>query len=86
MASSRYVECDLINAADGRKIRSVRLSVVPQRGDEFDLDLGPNHIGTALYRIMGVRYHVQPRKVRVARLRRGKDDLIGVSVFVTQVG
>jgi hypothetical protein len=68
------IECDLINAADGQKFRTVRLSAVPQAGDELDLDLGERH--QAVYRVVRVRYHVRPRKlVRI-------DDIIGVSIFL----
>jgi hypothetical protein len=68
------IECDLINAADGRKLRMVRLSEVPRVGDELDLDFGERNQG--LYRVVAVRYHIRPRKlVRT-------DDIIGVSVFI----
>lgn len=70
------IECDLINAVDGQKLRTVRLSVVPRIGEELDLDFGENQRG--ILRVVQVRYHIRPRKlVRT-------DDIIGVSVFVAQ--
>lgn len=68
------IECDLINAADGQKIRTVRMSAVPRVGDELDLDFGSDQQG--LFRVVQVRYHIRPRKlVRT-------DDVIGVSIFI----
>lgn len=68
------IECDLINAADEQKIRTVRMSTVPQVGDELDLDFGSDQ--QALFRVVQVRYHIRPRKlVRT-------DDIIGVSIFI----
>lgn len=68
------IECDLINAADGQKLRTVSLSAVPQVGDELDLDLGKDQ--QSVYRVVRVRYHVRPRMlVRT-------DDIIGVSIFI----
>jgi hypothetical protein len=68
------IECDLINAADGQKLRTVRLSVVPRIEDELDLDFGEDQ--QAVFRVVQVRYHIRPRKlVRT-------DDIIGVSVFI----
>jgi hypothetical protein len=68
------LECDLINADDGQKLRTVRLSVIPRIGEELDLDVGGKEGGT--YRVLRVRYHVRPRKV----VRT--DDMIGVSLFI----
>jgi hypothetical protein len=68
------IECDLINAADGQKLRTVRLSAIPRIGDELDLDFGGKDRG--IYRVLRVRYHVRPRKV----VRT--DDMIGVSLFI----
>jgi hypothetical protein len=74
MPSAAPIECDLINAADGQKLKTVRLAVVPHVGDELDLDFGEGQ--QAVYRVDGVRYHIRPRKlVRT-------DDVIGVSIFV----
>jgi hypothetical protein len=68
------IECDLINAADGQKLRTVRLLAVPQIGDELDLDLGGEQ--QSVHRVVRVRYHIRPRKlVRT-------DDIIGVSIFI----
>ena len=68
------IECDLINADDGQKIRTVRMSSIPQIGEELDLDFGGDQ--QALYRVVQVRYHIRPRKlVRT-------DDVIGVSIFI----
>jgi hypothetical protein len=76
MAGIASIECDLINQDDGEKLRTVRLSVVPQSGDVLDLDFGEGQPG--LFRIEEVRYHIRPRMV----VRT--DDVIGVSIFVTQ--
>ena len=74
MPAIAAIECDLISAADGQKLRTVRLSAVPRIGDELDLDFGGEQQG--LYHVMRVRYHVRPRKlVRT-------DDIIGVSLFI----
>jgi hypothetical protein len=74
MPATGPVECDLINAADGQKLRTVRLSAVPQVGDELDLDLGKDQ--QSVYRVVRVRYHIRPRMlVRT-------DDIIGVSIFI----
>jgi hypothetical protein len=74
MPSTAPIECDLINAADGQKLRTVKLSVVPQTGDELDLDFVGDQQG--IYRVVQVRYHIRPRKlVRT-------DDIIGVSIFI----
>jgi hypothetical protein len=74
MPSIAPIECDLINAADGQKLRTVKLSAVPQTGDELDLDFGGD--GQGVYRVVRVRYHIRPRKlVRT-------DDIIGISIFV----
>jgi hypothetical protein len=71
------IECDLINAADGQKLKTVKLSAVPQVGDELDLDLGRDR--ESVYRVVRVRYHIRPRMlVRT-------DDIIGVSIFVAPV-
>jgi hypothetical protein len=71
------IECDLINAADGQKLRTVRLSVVPRSGEEVDLDFGEDQQG--VFSVVQVRYHIRPRKlVRT-------DDVIGVSIFVAQL-
>jgi hypothetical protein len=68
------IECDIINAADGQKVRTVRLSVVPRSGDALDLDFGEDQ--QSVVRVVEVRYHIRPRKlVRT-------DDIIGVSIFV----
>jgi hypothetical protein len=72
--ASAAIECDLINAADGQKLRTVRLSAIPRIGDELDLDVGGKEGG--IYRVMRVRYHVRPRNV----VRT--DDMIGVSLFI----
>jgi hypothetical protein len=77
MPAGSSIEIDLINVADGQKLRTVRLSVVPHVGDELDLDLGSE--GQAVYRVTQVLHHIRPRKV----VRT--DDLIGVSVFVEQI-
>jgi hypothetical protein len=74
MAGIASIECDIINAADGQKLRTVRLSVVPRTGDVLDLDFGEDQQGVV--RVVEVRYHIRPRKlVRT-------DDIIGVSIFV----
>ena len=71
------IECDLIKAADGQKLKTVKLSAVPQAGDELDLDLGRDR--ESVYRVVRVRYHIRPRMlVRT-------DDIIGVSIFVAPV-
>lgn len=71
------IECDLINAADGQNLRTVRLSVVPRIGDELDLDFGGDQQG--VFRVVKLRYHIRPRKlVRT-------DDIIGVSIFIAPV-
>jgi hypothetical protein len=75
MAATGPVECDLINAADGQKLKTVRLSAVPQAGDELDLDLGRDR--QSVYRVVKVRYHIRPRMV----VRT--DDVIGVSIFIS---
>ena len=80
--ASKSIECDIINASDGRKLRMLRLSLVPQSGDELDLDLGAHQSGN-LYRIVQVRYHVRPRKLAGARWAFRTDDLIGMSLYVT---
>lgn len=68
------IECDLVNVADGQKLKTVRLSAVPETGDEIDLDLGGDD--QTLYRVVRVRYHIRPRTlVRT-------DDVIGISIFV----
>jgi hypothetical protein len=68
------IECDLVNVADGQKLKTVRLSAVPETGDEIDLDLGGDD--QTLYRVVRVRYHIRPRTlVRT-------DDVIGSSIFV----
>jgi hypothetical protein len=74
MPAIAVIECDLINAADGQKLRTVRLSAIPRIGEEVDLDLGGSDRG--LYHVLRVRYHVRPRKV----VRT--DDMIGVSLFI----
>ena len=77
MAGMASIECDLINSADGQKLRTVRLSDVPRIGDELDLDFGEDQ--QALFRVVVVRYHIRPRKlVRT-------DDIIGISVFIAPV-
>jgi hypothetical protein len=74
MPASAPIECDLINAADEQKLRTVRLSAIPQKGDELDLDFGEDQ--QSVYRVVRVRYHIRPRKlVRT-------DDIIGVSIFL----
>ena len=74
MPGMASIECDLINAADGQKLRTVRLSIVPRPGEDLDLDFGDDQQG--VFRVMPVRYHVRPRKL--VRM----DDLIGVSIFI----
>lgn len=74
MAGIASIECDLINKADGQKLRTVRLSVVPRTGDVLDLDFGENQQGVV--RVVEVRYHIRPRML--VRM----DDIIGVSIFV----
>ena len=74
MAGIASIECDLIDAADGQKLRTVRLSVVPRIGEEVDLDFSEDQQG--VFRVVQVRYHIRPRKlVRT-------DDIIGISIFV----
>jgi hypothetical protein len=75
MPSIAPIECDVVEASDGRTIRTVRLSVVPRIGEEIELDLG-GEPGGGQYRIVRVRYHVRPRAV----VRT--DDLLGISLFV----
>jgi hypothetical protein len=76
MARHASVECDLINAANEQKLRTVRLALVPRVGDELDLDLGDRASAGGLYRVVRVLYHVRPRKlVRT-------DDLLGVSLYI----
>jgi hypothetical protein len=74
MPGMASIECDLINASDGEKLRTVRMSVVPRTGDELDLDFGADQQG--VFRVVRVRYHVRPRKL--VRM----DDVIGVSIFL----
>ena len=74
-------ECDLVNDADGRTLRTVNLPAVPRVGEELDLDLGgAGGASDRLYRVVRVRYHVRPRKVVRA------DDLFGIAVFVAPAG
>jgi hypothetical protein len=75
------IECDIISV-DGEKLLSVRLSTVPQRGDELDLDLGRKQTGGGTYRIVDVRYHLYPRTLAGMRWAFRTDDLVGISIFV----
>jgi hypothetical protein len=70
------IDCDLVLEADGHVLRTVQLPVVPQVGDELELDLGGRGASGRLYRVVRVRYHVRPRRITM------RDDLFGVSVFV----
>ena len=79
------IDCDIINAVDGIKLSSVRLSVLPQRGDAIDLDLGPQLSGS-LFRVAELRFHVRPRSLAGMRWAFRTDDLIGVSVYVRAEG
>lgn len=71
------LECDLIDAASGAKVRTVNLPVIPRFGEELDLDPGRAGMGEGLYRVVAVRYHLRPRKI----VRT--DDLFGVSLYIT---
>jgi hypothetical protein len=74
MTGMAPIECDVINAVDGQKLRTVKLSAMPRAGEELDLDFGGDQQG--VFRVLQVRYHIRPRKlVRT-------DDVIGVSIFV----
>ena len=75
------IECDIVNAADGTKMCSVRLSVMPRQGDGIDLDT--EYSAGRLFRVVEVRYHVRPRKLAGVRWAFRTDDLMGVSVYVT---
>lgn len=75
MPSVAPIECDIVEAARGETLRTVRLSVVPRVGEELDLDLDRQH-ASGVYRVVRIRYHVRPR----ALVRT--DDLLGISVFV----
>ena len=74
------IECDLLLAADGQTLRTVQLPVVPRVGDELELDLSGDPADGRLYRVVGVRYHVRPRKLTM------RDDLFGVALFLEPVG
>jgi hypothetical protein len=74
MPNFQALECDLITAASGQTLCTVQLPGVPRVGDEIDVDAQAAADG--LYRVVGVRYHVRPRKFTT------RDDLFGVSVFV----
>lgn len=76
MPSSAPIECDIVDATSGEKLRTVRLSAVPRVGEELDLDFSRQQAGGGIYRIVRVRYHVRPR----ALVRT--DDLLGISVFI----
>ena len=77
------MDCDIINAADGTKVCSIRLSAMPRQGDGIDLDIGSGPSGSELFRVSDVRYHVRPRKLAGVRWAFRTDDLVGVSLYVT---
>jgi hypothetical protein len=74
------IDCDLVLEADGQMLRTVQLPVVPQVGDEVELDVAGPGVAGGLYRVVRVRYHVRPRRLTM------RDDLFGVSVFVAPAG
>ena len=76
MALTAPIECDIVDAARGETLRTVRLSIVPRVGEELDLDFNRQDAGSGVYRTVRIRYHVRPR----ALVRT--DDLLGISVFV----
>ena len=79
----RGMDCDIVNVADGAKVCSIRLSVMPRTGDVIDLDIGSPAAGGDLFRVVEVRYHVRPRKLAGVRWAFRTDDLVGVSLYVT---
>lgn len=70
------IECDIIESSTGRKLRTVKVTVVPRENDEIDLDLGGKGADEGLYRVVRVRHHFRPRKIVLT------EDLIGVSLYV----
>ena len=78
--NTQSIECDLLLAGDGQSLRTVQLPAVPRVGDELELDLSADPAEGRLYRVVGVRYHVRPRKLTM------RDDLFGVALFLELVG
>ena len=77
MPTTASIECDVVVAATGQKLRTLNLSVVPRAGEELDLDLGGREgAAEGLFRIVRVRYHARPRAI----VRT--DDLLGVTLYV----
>ena len=80
---TKGMDCDIVNSNDGRKVCSIRVSVVPRQGEVIDLDVDDHQSGSELIRVVEVRYHVRPRKLAGVRWAFRTDDLVGVSLYVT---
>jgi hypothetical protein len=74
--NSQAIDCDVVLAATGQTVQTLKLPAVPRVGEELDLDLPHEYGEGSMYRVVRVRYHLRPRRVTT------RDDLFGVLLFV----
>ncbi len=74
--NTQAIECDLVVEGNSQALLTVQVPVVPKIGEELELDLPGDSNETHLYRVVGVRYHIRPRRLTM------RDDLFGLAVYI----